>query len=104
MALGVAIRSVETDQPYLGAVSVDVSVVGGQGQVRLFFHVDGDLIGSWDGRSGVFTFEPSPDVRPRRILTARAVDRRGAWGAASTLFAAVPPPVRKEAPAAFTTA
>lgn len=98
MALGVAIRSVQADQPGPGAISIEVSVVGGQGEVRMFVHVDGELVGAWDGGSGVYTFRAPEHLRPRRVLTARAVDGTGAWGGASLLFG--PAPVREVSPEA----
>ncbi len=98
MALGVAIRSVQADEPVDGAISIEVSVVGGQGEVRMFVHVDGDLVGAWDGGTGVYTFMAPDRLRPRRVLTARAVDRTGAWGGASLLFG--PAPARDVSPQA----
>lgn len=97
MALGVAIRNVQAE-PDPGAISIEVSVVGGQGEVRMFVHVDGELVGAWDGGTGVYTFTAPDHFRPRRVLTARAVDGTGAWGGASLLFG--PAPARQVSPEA----
>jgi hypothetical protein len=93
MAVAVAIRSVEVDRPDPGSISVEITVTGGEGRVRLFLHVDGEPVGTWDGGSGLYTFRAPLALRPRRVVTARAVDRNGAWGGASASFSAVGAPL-----------
>jgi hypothetical protein len=84
MPLAVGIERVEAHHAHAGIIAVAVSVAGGRGAIRLSLHLDGDLVGRWHAGTGVY--EIHSRGRLRRVLTVRAVDDAGAWGAASTVL------------------
>jgi hypothetical protein len=76
--------------PESTALRVRVDVGGGQGGVRLYLYVDGDLVESWVLSSSAPRFAPPSlglELSPgRHAVTARAIDATGRWGGASTIL------------------
>jgi hypothetical protein len=67
------------------AVAVRVDVTEGARPLRVSIYLDGDLVDTWiPGTNG---YEVRlPGMTGRHVVTARAIDARGRWGGASTLF------------------
>jgi hypothetical protein len=86
--LGVTLDAAVTGEP--AALRVRVDVAGGQGPVRMFLYVDGELMESWMLVSVASRFL-APDLavelaEGRHLLTARAIDATGRWGGASSVL------------------
>ena len=67
------------------AVAVRVDVMEAANPLRVSIYVDGDLVDTWVPANNGYEFH-LPGVRGRHLFTARAIDARGRWGGASTLF------------------
>jgi len=86
--LGVTLDAAVAGDP--AALRVRVDVAGGQGPVRMFLYVDGELMESWMLLSAASRFT-APDLavdlaEGRHLLTARAIDATGRWGGASSVL------------------
>ncbi len=67
-------------------VHVDVQARGGEGPLRLYLYIDGDLVGAWVQRRATWELA-GDDVAPgRHVATARVIDAHGRWGGASTVL------------------
>ena len=79
--------SVKTIEDVMGpddVVAVHVDVFEAARPLRVSIYLDGDLVDTWVPARNDYDFR-LPGVRSRQVITARAIDGQGRWGAASTL-------------------
>ena len=80
---GLDIEVTAAPSPGRDHVRVDVRARGGEGPLRLYLYVDGELVGAW-GQPAASWELAGGDVAPgRHVATARVIDSRGRWSGAS---------------------
>lgn len=92
MGLQVRLAAGVRSGPAAGTLAVRVDVAGGQGPVRVYAYLDGELAALGDGPAAAWEL-PAPGGGPRHALTVRAVDAAGRWGGSSVVVT-LPPPGR----------
>jgi hypothetical protein len=81
LRVAISVKPVE-DVTWKDAVAVRVDVEEAARPMRVSVYLDGDLVDTWT--PGMNGYEVRlPGVRGRRLVTARAIDAAGRWGAAS---------------------
>ena len=83
--VALSVKPVEDVMGPEDAVAVRVEVIEAAKPLRVSIYVDGDLVDTWVPANNGYEFH-LPGVRGRHLFTARAIDARGRWGGASTLF------------------
>lgn len=82
---GLDVEITAVPSPARDHVRVDVQATSGEGPLRLYLYIDGDLVGAW-GQAAASWESAGDDVAPgRHVATARVIDSRGRWGGASTV-------------------
>jgi hypothetical protein len=71
---------------------VDLRVRGGKMPIRLYLHVDGQLVDAWVDSCATYALPPSIVAGGHHVLCARAVDALGRSAKRTIAFVAPAPP------------